>query len=86
MNQIEIPELQNTTTEMKNSLEGLSSRCELEKERTDKLKGKSIKVIQSAELKEKKRKRNRDLKTGVAPNKHINMEVPRGKEREKGAK
>lgn len=41
---------------MKNSLKGLNSRCELEKERTDKLKGRSIKIIQSKELKEKRMK------------------------------
>lgn len=46
---------------MKNSLEGLNSRCELEKERTDKLKGRSIKIIQSKELKEKRMK-NKSLK------------------------
>lgn len=53
-NQTEILELNNTTSELKNSIEGFDSRLEDTEERIIKLEDRSFKIIQSKEHKEER--------------------------------
>lgn len=57
---MEIPKLK-TITEMKNPLEGLNNRFNLEEERVCKPEGRSIKTIQSQEQEKKRMKKNGQL-------------------------
>ena len=85
--QVEIQELKSIITEMKNSLEGLNRRSELE-ERISKFENRSFEIIQSEKQKDKRMKKNeqslRDCGTHMV--KHTNlwiMGVTEGEEREK---
>ena len=53
-NQTEIRELNNRTSELKNSIEGFDSRLEDTEEKIIKLEDRSFKIIQSKEHKEKR--------------------------------
>lgn len=54
MRQVEILDFESTMTEMKLSLEGLTIRFEQEEERISKLSGRSVDIISSESIKEKK--------------------------------
>ena len=73
-NQIEILKLKSIITEMKNSLEGLNRRSELE-ERISKFENRSFEIIQSEKQKDKRMKKNeqslRDCGTHMV--KHTNL-------------
>lgn len=67
---------------MKNSL-GLHSRCELEKERIHKLKGRSIMIIQSEELKEKRMKNKIEPQKLIGHHQTYKHGIPKRKEERK---
>ena len=80
--------MNNTITEMKNTLEGINSRITEAEERISDLEDRMVKFIAAEQNKEKRMKRNEDSLRDLWDNiKHNNIHitgVPEGEEREKG--
>ena len=80
--------MNNTITEMKNTLEGINSRITEAEERISDLVDRMVKFIAAEQNKEKRMKRNEDSLRDLWDNiKHNNIHitgVPEGEEREKG--
>ena len=80
--------MNNTITEVKNSLEGINSRITEAEERISDLKDRMVEFTATEQNKEKRMKRNEDSLRDLWDNiKHSNIciiEVPEGEEKEKG--
>ena len=78
----------NTITEMKNTLEGISSRIPEAEERISDLEDRMVEYTASEQNKDKRKKRNedsvRDLWDNIKRNNIRITGVPEGEEREKG--
>ena len=82
--------MNNTITEMKNTLEGINSRITEAEEQVSNLEDKMVEFTATEQNKEKRMKRNEDSLRDLWDNiKHTNIliiGVPEGEEREKGPK
>ena len=80
--------MNNTVTEMKNTLEGINSRITEAEERISDLEDRMVKFTATEQNKEKRMKRNedslRDLWDNIKCNNIRILGVPEGEEREKG--
>ena len=80
--------MNNTITEMKNTLEGINSRITEAEERISDLEDRMVEITAVKQNKEKRIKRSEDSLRDLCDNiKHTNIHlrgVPEGKEREKG--
>ena len=80
--------MNNTITEMKNTLEGINSRISEAEEQISDLEDRMVEFTAAEQNKEKRMKRNEDTLRDLWDNiKHNNMRiigVPEGEEREKG--
>ena len=80
--------MNNTITEMKNTLEGVSSRITEEEERISDLEDRMVEFTAAEQNKEKRMNRNedslRDLWDNIKHNNIRMIRVPEGEEREKG--
>ena len=80
--------MNNTITEMKNTLEGINSRITEAEERISNLEDRMVEITAAEQNKEKRMKRNedslRDLRDNIKRNNICSTGVPEGEEREKG--
>ena len=87
---MEIQELKSMTIKMKNSLQGLSSRCELAEERINELEDRLIEIMQYKEQRKKRQKKNeQNLREMWGTFKHTNIHITRvleGEERKRKKK
>ena len=82
--------MNNTITEMKNTLEGINSRITEEEERISELEDIVVEITVTEQNKEKRMKRNRDSLRDLCDNIECTniciIGVPEGEEKEKGPK
>ena len=80
-------EMNNTITELKNTLEGINSRITETEEWISDLEDRMVEITAAEQNKEKRMKRNEDSLRDLWDNKRTNIHiigVPEGEEREKG--